>query len=151
MDDNNITLTILNESSPLSIIHNDCEQMVTAIVHIRTRHELAQPETASLHSKIRAKDVPGTLLNMALLNLGSGEPSLRTAAYNLLCALAATFDFKLEDQLLETQGLLIPANNTIFINQISAKLAANEPHLTLEFLEESIQVTCVLPHYSVLV
>ncbi len=64
MDDNNITLTIQNESSPLSIIHNECEQMVTAIVHIRTRYELAQPEQSTIHSKIRAKDVPGTLLNM---------------------------------------------------------------------------------------
>lgn len=36
-------------------------------------------------------------------------------------------------------GLLIPANNTIFIKSISEKLAANEPHLTLEFLEECIQ------------
>lgn len=36
-------------------------------------------------------------------------------------------------------GLCIPNNNTIFIKTISEKLAANEPHLTLEFLEECIQ------------
>ena len=36
-------------------------------------------------------------------------------------------------------GLCIPSNNTIFIKSISEKLAANEPHLTLEFLEECIQ------------
>ena len=36
-------------------------------------------------------------------------------------------------------GLLIPANNTMFIKLISEKLAANEPYLTLEFLEECIQ------------
>lgn len=36
-------------------------------------------------------------------------------------------------------GLCIPANNTIFIKSISETLAANEPHLTLEFLEECIQ------------
>jgi neurofibromin 1 len=41
---------------------------------------------------------------MALLNLGSPDPNLRTAAYNQLCALTATFDLKIEGQLLETSG-----------------------------------------------
>lgn len=36
-------------------------------------------------------------------------------------------------------GLCIPSNNTIFIKQISEKLAQNASHLTLEFLEECIQ------------
>jgi hypothetical protein len=43
---------------------------------------------------------------MALLNLGSSDPNLRTAAYNQLCALTATFDLKIEGQLLETSGKL---------------------------------------------
>ena len=76
---------------------------------------------------------------MALLNLGSSDPNLRTAAYNQLCALTATFDLKIEGQLLETSGLCIPSNNTLFIKSVSEKLATNEPHLTLEFLEECIQ------------
>lgn len=100
---------------------------------------LSQPESVSIHPKIRPKDVPGTLLNMALLNLGSSDPNLRTAAYNQLCALTATFDLKIEGQLLETSGLCIPSNNTIFIKHLSETLAANDPHLTLEFLEECIQ------------
>jgi neurofibromin 1 len=82
----------------------------------------------------------GTLLNMALLNLGSSDPNLRTAAYNLLCALTSTFDLKIEGHLLETNGVCIPSNNTIFIKSVSETLAQNEPHLTLEFLEECIQV-----------
>ncbi|XP_064460461.1 neurofibromin-like isoform X2 [Ornithodoros turicata] len=139
VDDNQFTLTIANESGPLSFIHNDCDSIVQAIIHIRTRWELSQPDSVTVHTKIRPKDVPGTLLNMALLNLGSSDPNLRTAAYNLLCALTATFDLKIEGQLLETAGLCIPSNNTIFIKQISDKLATNASHLTLEFLEECIQ------------
>ncbi|VVC97441.1 unnamed protein product [Leptidea sinapis] len=96
-------------------------------------------DSVTVHQKIRPKDVPGTLLNMALLNLGSCDPNLRTAAYNQLCALTATFHLKIEGQLLETSGLCIPSNNTIFIKSVSEKLAHNEPHLTLEFLEECIQ------------
>ncbi|XP_046658740.1 neurofibromin-like isoform X2 [Homalodisca vitripennis] len=139
VDDNQFTLTIANESGPLSFIHNDCDSIVQAIVHIRNRWELSQPDSVTVHQKIRPKDVPGTLLNMALLNLGSSDPNLRTAAYNQLCALTATFDLKIEGQLLETSGLCIPSNNTIFIKSVSEKLATNEPHLTLEFLEECIQ------------
>ncbi|XP_037955193.1 neurofibromin isoform X2 [Teleopsis dalmanni] len=139
VDDNQFTLSIANESGQLSFIHNDCDNIVQAIIHIRNRWELSQPDSVIVHQKIRPKDVPGTLLNMALLNLGSSDPNLRTAAYNLLCALTATFDLKIEGQLLETQGLCIPSNNTIFIKSVSEKLATNEPHLTLEFLEESIQ------------
>nr|XP_046916512.1 neurofibromin-like isoform X2 [Dermatophagoides farinae] len=139
VDDNQFTLTIANESGPLSFIHNDCDSIVQAIIHIRTRWELSQPDSVTVHTKIRPKDVPGTLLNMALLNLGSADPNLRTAAYNLLCALTGTFDLKIEGQLLETAGLCIPSNNTIFIKQISEKLAMNASHLTLEFLEECIQ------------
>ena len=76
---------------------------------------------------------------MALLNLGSSDPHLRTAAYNLLCALTSTFDLKIEGHLLETNGVCIPSNNTIFIKSVSETLAKNEPRLTLEFLEECIQ------------
>ncbi|XP_065165550.1 neurofibromin isoform X2 [Atheta coriaria] len=142
VDDNQFTLTIANESGPLSFIHNDCDSIVQAVIHIRNRWELSQPflqDTVTVHQKIRPKDVPGTLLNMALLNLGSSDPNLRTAAYNQLCALTATFDLKIEGQLLETSGLCIPSNNTIFIKTVSETLATNEPHLTLEFLEECIQ------------
>jgi len=139
VDDNQFTLTIANESGPLSFIHNDCDSIVQSIIHIRTRWELSQPDSVTVHQKIRPKDVPGTLLNMALLNLGSSDPNLRTAAYNLLCALSTTFDLKIEGHLLETSGLCIPSNNTIFIKSVSETLARNEPHLTLEFLEECIQ------------
>ncbi|XP_048487858.1 neurofibromin [Plutella xylostella] len=139
VDDNQFSLSIINEATPLSFIHNDCDNIVQSIIHIRNRWELSQPDTVTVHQKIRPKDVPGTLLNMALLNLGSCDPNLRTAAYNQLCALTATFHLKIEGQLLETGGLCIPSNNTIFIKSVSEKLAHNEPHLTLEFLEECIQ------------
>lgn len=140
VDDNGqFTLTLINEKGSLSFIHSDCETIVQAIIHIRTRWELSQTDSVIVHTKIRPKDVPGTLLNMALLNLGSSDSTLRTSAYNLLCALTKTFDLKIDGQLLETEGLCIPSNNTIFIKQISEKLALNASFLTLEFLEECIQ------------
>ena len=43
VDDNQFTLTIANESGPLSFIHIDCDSIVSAILHIRKRYELSQP------------------------------------------------------------------------------------------------------------
>jgi len=88
--------------------------------------------------KIRPKDVPGTLLNMALINLGNRDPHLRLSAYNLLCALTATFGLRVNERLLEAKGICIPANCTVFIKSISEQLAKREPNLTLEFLDECI-------------
>ncbi|KAL0113512.1 hypothetical protein PUN28_012574 [Cardiocondyla obscurior] len=139
VDDNSFVLTISNETGPLTFAYDNCDSIVQNIIHIRNRWLLSQPDSISIHSKIRPKDVPGTLLNMALLNLGSPDPNLRTAAYNHLCALTATFGLKIEGQLLETSGICIPSNNTIFIKHLSETLAANDPHLTLEFLKECIQ------------
>ncbi|KAF5394986.1 hypothetical protein PHET_09015, partial [Paragonimus heterotremus] len=139
VDDNQFTLTISNDSGPLSFIHDACDSIVQAIIHIRTRWALSQPDTHTMHTKLRPRDVPGTLLNIALLNLGSSDPTLRSTAYNLLCALTQTFNLKIEGQLLETSGLCIPGNNTLFIAEISKRLAQLEPHLTLEFLDECIQ------------
>lgn len=140
VDDNQFTLSISNEQGQLSFIHTDCDNIVQAIIHIRNRWELTQPNSVMyVHQQIRPKDVPGTLLNMALLNLGSCEPNLRTAAYNQICAIVRTFGLRVEDSLLETQALCIPSNNTIFIKDLSENLATNEPRLTLEFLEECLQ------------
>lgn len=105
---------------------------------------------------IRPNDVPGRLLNMALLNIGSDDPNLRLAAYNLLYALSMTFNFDVGKQLLDAKGkermifmactcslfvfsiidLCLPANSTSFIVNISEKIAATEPGFTLEFLSE---------------
>ncbi len=42
---------------------------------------------------LRPNDVPGTLLNMAMLNITSDDSALRLSAYNLLCALSTSFNF----------------------------------------------------------
>ena len=41
----------------------------------------------------------------ALLNLGTRDPSLRLAAYNLLCAVTKSFNLKIEERLLEGSGV----------------------------------------------
>jgi neurofibromin 1 len=53
---------------------------------------------------IRPTDVPGRILNMALLNIGSEDPSLRASAYNLLHSLCNSFRFTLSQQLMTARG-----------------------------------------------
>ncbi|KAI9323567.1 hypothetical protein BX666DRAFT_2016762 [Dichotomocladium elegans] len=106
-----------------------------AIRHSKRRYETSKPSNLTDRT-IRPKDVPGRLLNMALLNIGSDDPNLRLAAYNLLYALSMTFNFDVGKQLLDAKDLCLPANNTAFIVNISEKLAATEPGFTLEFLNE---------------
>ena len=43
------------------------------ILHYRTQWELSQPDIVTVHQKICPKEVPGTLLNMALHNHGSSD------------------------------------------------------------------------------
>jgi neurofibromin 1 len=93
---------------------------------------------------------------MALLNVGSEDPGLRLAAYNLLYSLSLSFRFDIGNQLLNAKGLFqtihsisftnlslhisdlcIPSNSSDFIVNISESLAKSELHLTLEFLNEA--------------
>lgn len=70
VDDNQFTLTLVNEKGSLSFIHSDCESIVQSIIHIRTRWELSQTDSVIVHTKIRPKDVPGSYsLSKALRKL----------------------------------------------------------------------------------
>ncbi|XP_046839575.1 neurofibromin-like isoform X2 [Xenia sp. Carnegie-2017] len=137
LDDNLFGLKFKTSGHTL-FLSNESDKIVQAVTHLKKRWLMSQPNQTNLSKKILPKDVPGTLLNMALLNLGTRDPNLRLAAYNLLCALTTVFHFKIEERLFEGTGLCIPANNTIFIVGISISLASKEPQLTLEFLQECI-------------
>ena len=144
VDENQFTLGLLNDPGYLSFIHNECETIVTNLIRIRTRWELSQPDVSTVHSNLRPKDVPGTLLNMALLNLGSRDAALRTAAYNLLRCVIQTFDLSVNENLIQEANpdAVDPSDaaaNSQFIQKISQQLSARAFHLTLEFLEEAIR------------
>ncbi|RPA92835.1 hypothetical protein L873DRAFT_1708250 [Choiromyces venosus 120613-1] len=85
---------------------------------------------------IRPEDVPGTLLNISLMNIASYDQYLRLAAYNLLCALCQAFRFNLDRQFVSAKGLSIPTDSVTLIVGVSEKLAAAEPQLTFDFLSE---------------
>lgn len=88
--------------------------------------------------KLEPKDVPGTFLNLALLNLGSTDSALRAAAYKLLSAAKDTFQLRIDRRLESSHDLCIPVNCAGFVVSVSTQLAKNKPHLTLEFLSEVV-------------
>lgn len=57
-----------------------------------------------LERLLRPQDVPGTLLNLAFMNLSSLDHQLRLASYNLLGALCITFKFRTTTRLVCSRG-----------------------------------------------
>eukprot|EP00842_Homolaphlyctis_polyrhiza_P005985 jgi/Hompol1/6388/HPOL_002062-RA len=127
---NNTALIYL--SSPK---RDDILQAIRASV---ARFQLSRPAVTPNQRDVSPRDLPGTLLNIALLNMCSEDPSLRTASYGLLCAIVANFQFDAGTHLRSTKGLAIPINSHIFSHDISAKLAETEHALTFEFLAEAL-------------
>ncbi|CAI2172941.1 5991_t:CDS:10 [Funneliformis geosporum] len=134
-DDNEFTIKQDRGRPPLIFTSPKREAIMTTIRSSKARYQIARP-TNITERVIRPSDVPGTLLNMALLNIGSDDPNLRLAAYNLLVALSAIFNFDVGGQLLGAKGLCIPANNTSFVVGLSERLANSVPQLTPDFLCE---------------
>lgn len=53
-------------------------------------------DTPTTQKSLRPSDVPGALLNFALLNMHSPDDTLRSASYDLLSELTAFFKFNLD-------------------------------------------------------
>ncbi len=116
---------------------------------------MAKPPSTSSARTFRPSDIPGTLLNVALLNLGSTRINLRVAAYHMLTSLWKNANCSFNVQFLVVTGmnfifivffsytnyqlgLCIPKNCTAFVVKVSEKLARTETNLTLEFLLECL-------------
>ncbi|KAJ3316747.1 Neurofibromin 1, partial [Blyttiomyces sp. JEL0837] len=145
--DTELTLTIssrnnnasngCSDSVVLTFVSPKRTTIVRDIVAAKQKFLVANPHISTQDERsLRPGDVPGTLLNMAILNLGSPDPYLRLTSYNLLVAISENFGFNAGNQLLTANGFCIPANNQAFVMDVSRHLAATEKHLTLEFLIE---------------
>lgn len=116
---------------------NSCSLPHPLIEYTPHPHPCTQSRYMS-ERKLEPKDVPGTFLNLALLNLGSTDSALRAAAYKLLSAAKDTFQLRIDRPLESSHDLCIPVNCADFVVSISCQLARNKPHFTLEFLSEVV-------------
>lgn len=78
--------------------------VLQAIRAAKAKHGKDLMAPKSFERLIKPQDVPGTLLNLSLANMTSLNPTLRLAAYNLLCALCRAFKFGAEAGFLSSEG-----------------------------------------------
>ncbi|KAJ1930935.1 Ras GTPase activating protein ira2, partial [Linderina macrospora] len=114
------------------------DQLYRAIRTARTRYNNHSSTPAVPERIIRPSDVPGTLLNIALLNCGAEHAVLRISAYRMLTAIVATFNIDVGHELAYAIDLCLPPNPLQFIYRVGAKLAMSAPDMTLELLSEAL-------------
>eukprot|EP00743_Colponemidia_sp_Colp-15_P006314 GILK01006793.1.p1 GENE.GILK01006793.1~~GILK01006793.1.p1 ORF type:complete len:2194 (+),score=417.78 GILK01006793.1:164-6583(+) len=121
------------------------QQIIRTVRMFKVRYEQSEAGNRSQTQMSRTgtfkpSDVPGALLNMALINLGSKEEGARRAAYNLLAQLRGTFGFTAAGlPMVEGDEVTVPRLSGPSVVAMSRALATSEPHLTMEFLREALQ------------
>ncbi|SOV02504.1 related to neurofibromin [Ustilago sp. UG-2017a] len=134
-DDNTFFLSCRNGSINFVFNSRERSDVVQALRQAKAR--VSKFRANAVDRVLRPNDVPGTLLNMAMLNITSNDSSLRLSAYNLLCALSTSFNFgasSAQKRLLSSRGLALPANTMAFVTDLSKDFAVAAPGVTLEFL-----------------
>lgn len=135
--DNEVILKLESGGQVIHFLSKSAGQIIQQLNDSLERHRLTRPQSKS-RKRFSPSDVPGTLLNMALLNLTSANPSLRVAAYNLLTAACQTFSFNMNSVLVAGSDIALARNCMHFVIRISTELSKVEPGLTLELISEAL-------------
>lgn len=80
------------------------QDILQAIRGAKVKYSKDARALKSFERLVRPQDVPGTLLNLSLANLGSADHTLRLSSYNLLGALCRAFKFSTASSLLCIKG-----------------------------------------------
>ena len=120
-----------------TISSSSADQIIQQLTALKDRQGLSKSYARS--KTFQPSNVPGTLLNMALLNMTVKNYPLRVAAYNLMVTLCGTFAFNMDSRLLEAYDIAVPLNSKPFVVRVSEELAKSEPNMTLEFLQQAIE------------
>ncbi|KAI0306901.1 hypothetical protein B0F90DRAFT_1915023 [Multifurca ochricompacta] len=83
----------------------------------------------------RLSNVSAALLHIAMRNMGTENPELSGASYELLSAVVGSFDLD-ASPILTTKGLWIGGPSSPFLVSLSDRIASLVPHLTLDFVSE---------------
>ncbi|KAJ1953875.1 Ras GTPase activating protein ira2, partial [Linderina pennispora] len=137
-DEQLVSIRFEGGSSSLVFASPKADQLYRAIRTARTRYNNHSSAPAVPERIIRPSDVPGTLLNIALLNCGAEHAVLRISAYRMLTAIVATFNIDVGHELAYAIDLCLPPNPLQFISRIGTKLAMSAPDMTLELLSEAL-------------
>ncbi|KAJ2481254.1 Ras GTPase activating protein ira2 [Coemansia sp. RSA 2320] len=114
------------------------ELLYKAVRNARARYTSHAAVNQAPERVIRPADVPGTLLNAALLNMGAENAGLRISAYRMLISVVATFSLDVGHELAFASDLCLPPNPLQFTFRICSRLSRSAPDMTLELLGEAL-------------
>ncbi|KAF8076811.1 hypothetical protein FPV67DRAFT_1605221 [Lyophyllum atratum] len=109
------------------------ENIVRAIRSAKGRLKEVQAPLTERFS--RFSNVPATLLHVGLLSVDINDEELRGAAYDLLGAVCTYLNYE-NSPIVASQAGFIPGDPSAFVTQLSEKIAAFAPQLTLDFIPE---------------
>ncbi|KAJ2332894.1 Ras GTPase activating protein ira2, partial [Coemansia sp. RSA 2681] len=95
-------------SAPVMFASPKAELLYKAIRSARSRYTSHASAATVQERVIRPSDVPGTLLNVALLNCGAENATLRISAYRMLISVVATFNMDVGHELAFASDLCLP-------------------------------------------
>ncbi|KAJ1935077.1 Ras GTPase activating protein ira2, partial [Kickxella alabastrina] len=137
-DEQIVSIRFEGGNAPIFFASPKSELLFKAIRSARTRYTSHTNVPTVQERAIRPSDVPGTLLNVALLNCGSENSTLRISAYRMLISVVATFNLDVGHELAFASDLCLPPNPLQFIHRICTRLSANAPDMTLELVSEAL-------------
>ncbi|KAJ2606891.1 Ras GTPase activating protein ira2 [Coemansia sp. RSA 1722] len=137
-EDQLVSLRFEGGNAPLIFSSPKAELMFKAVRSARARFANHNNAPTVQERAIRPADVPGTLLNVALLNCGSENSALRISAYRMLISVVATFNMDVGHELAFASDLCLPPNPLQFVFRICTRLSISAPDMTLELLSEAL-------------
>lgn len=107
-DDTTFYVTCRGGTMSFLFISRDRAEIVSTLRQAKARVSRFESNTKrGINRSLLPSDVPGTLLNMAMLNITSQDSQLRLSSYDLLCALSTSFNFgasNARNRLLSSKG-----------------------------------------------
>ena len=79
-------------------------EILNAIRAAKAKYRKEFRSTKFIDRLVKPDDVPGSLLNISLMNLASGDRALRLASYNAISGLSKAFHFDTDERLITAKG-----------------------------------------------
>jgi hypothetical protein len=139
LDDKSVSISYYQDGDKNPVFTADSAQTLYQVLQTSKQRMIAESKLADTDTMVSIKqsDVPGSMLNMCFLSLESQNPKTRTAAYNLLVALAEQFSFPVT--VLENKDMIVPRNTGDLVISLSQQVAFGKPNLTVSFLVASLK------------
>eukprot|EP00042_Codosiga_hollandica_P059382 m.914006 g.914006 ORF g.914006 m.914006 type:complete len:2798 (+) comp60137_c0_seq2:82-8475(+) len=126
--------------SVLTVMHPSL-LLTDVICNIHQQHQILAPTQAvpvPVRNIKRPETVPGILLHISCFNFLAEQAALRSAAYRLMIAVIDEFELEVQIPHFDAQSLAVPRSMSVYVANLCKTLAAAQPGLCVEFLEQVV-------------